>query len=205
MYGYSIFEIASKLNLFLPRNIKNKGYIGRIIEKFFGLNTGNKPMRDFNSIGIELKTIPINKKNGSVLEPTFVCNASLTGNNGIIWEKSYIRYKLQRILWIPIQRNSFLDLKKCIFGLPFLWTPSFKEEKKIKEDWEDIMSMIVLGQINELDSTYGEILQIKKKAKNSKSLTKGVGEYGQSIFTVPRGFYLRKIFTNSLILNNTIL
>lgn len=199
--GYTIFEIASKLNFNLPKNINNKGYIGNIIEKFFGINSGNKPIQDFNLIGIELKTIPINKKNYP-LEPTFICTAPLIGNNGIIWKTSYIRYKLMRILWIPIKINRLISLKEYVIGDPFLWSPNLIEEKKIKKDWEEIMNIIVLGQIEKLNSKYGELLQIKIKAKNSKSLTQGVGEHGQPIFTSPRGFYLRKSFTKLLLSKN---
>lgn len=203
MSGHKIYKIANKLNILLPENTKNKGYIGNIIEKFFFINSGNRPIRDFYHIGIELKTISIDKNNDP-LEATFICTASLIKNNGITWKKSYIYYKLRRILWIPIKVNRFLPLKEYTIGIPFLWSPNVQEEKKIKKDWEDIMDIIVLGKIDKLNSSYGEVLQVKKKANNNKSLTRGVGKYGQPIFTTPRGFYLRKNFTNLLIKKSII-
>ncbi len=39
----------------------------------------------------------------------------------------------------------------------------------------------------------GRVLQIRPKAANNKALTEAIGEFGQPIMTLPRGFYLKKI------------
>lgn len=201
IYGYTIYDLARKFNFVIPKNIENKGYIGQIIEKIFGVYVANQAVSDFYNLGIELKTIPINKERKS-LESTFICATSFIGINGVIWETSYLYYKLKRILWIPIKINNAKSLKEYIIDLPFLWSPNFKEEKIIKQDWEDIMYFITFGKIEKLNSKYGEILQVKKKSNNKSSLTQGIGEYGQKIFISPRSFYLRKNFTNKLINKN---
>lgn len=85
--------------------------------------------------------------------------------------------------------------------MPIIWSPNIIQEKKIQNDWEELMEMIILGKINNITSQHGEVLMIKKKSTHKYSLTKAIGKYGQTIMTCPRSFYLRRKFTN-LIINN---
>ncbi len=62
------------------------------------------------------------------------------------------------------------------------------------EDWEELMDMIVLGQVERITARHGEVLQLRPKAANSKALTEAVGAQGEPILTLPRGFYLKKEF-----------
>lgn len=202
MNGYSINELSVKYNIQLKKNTKNKGYLGNIIENFFGLQNNNKPIKDFYSLGIELKTIPINDK-GIPLESTFICSVPLIRNSGLIWNTSYVRYKINRILWIPIEKNKSTNITEYRVKYPFLWSPNYEEEKKIKTDWNEIMDMVVLGKIKNISSQYGEILFVKTKANSKKNYTQAIGEDGQPILTIPKGFYLRKKFTYLLLNKNT--
>lgn len=202
MHDHSINDLSIKYNIQLKENKKNKGYLGNIIENFFGLKNNNKPIKDFDSLGIELKTIPINNR-GIPLESTFICSVPLIKNSGLIWNTSYVRYKINRILWVPIEKNKSTNIREYRVKYPFLWSPNYEEEKKIKTDWNEIMDMIVLGKINKINSKYGEVLFVKTKTNSKKNYTQAIGENGQPIFTIPKGFYLRKKFTYLLINKNT--
>ncbi|VAY02335.1 DNA mismatch repair protein MutH [Arsenophonus endosymbiont of Aleurodicus dispersus] len=193
--GYTMAELAYYTGIAIPKDLKNaKGWVGQLLEYCLGANAGSKVEQDFAHLGIELKTIPINHY-GKPLETTFVCVAALTGNSGVTWLSSHVRNKLSRVLWIPIEGERQIPLAKRRVASPLLWSPNTIEEQLLKRDWEELMNMIVLGQVESLTASYGQVLQIRPKAANNKSLTKGIGRHGQMIMTLPRGFYLKKNFT----------
>jgi DNA mismatch repair protein MutH len=61
------------------------------------------------------------------------------------------------------------------------------------------MEMIALGQVENITAKQGQYLQLRPKAANGDALTEAIGKNGQIIHTRPRGFYLRKEFTNKIL------
>lgn len=197
--GYALGELAAHAGLVLPANLKrDKGWIGVLLERYLGASAGSKPEQDFAAIGVELKTIPVDSR-GRPLETTFVCVAPLTGNSGVTWESSHVRYKLARVLWIPVEGAREIPLTLRRVGTPLLWSPSAEEESLLQNDWEELMDLIVLGRVEHITARHGEVLQLRPKAANSRALTKATGEFGQPIMTLPRGFYLKKTFTGPML------
>ncbi|MXP67742.1 DNA mismatch repair endonuclease MutH [Pantoea sp. Aalb] len=197
--GQNFITLAEQFNLFIPINLKrHKGWVGNLIELHLGAKNKNKAKQDFPHFGIELKTIPVDLQ-GNPLETTFVCIAPLIRNNGVTWETSYVKRKLTRVLWIPVEGSHFVPLPQRRVGSPILWTPTSKDLLILRQDWEELMDMIVLGQVNNITAHHGEYLQIRPKAANSKILTTGINKYGQSIMVLPRAFYLKKNFTRKLL------
>ncbi|WGO84225.1 DNA mismatch repair endonuclease MutH [Arsenophonus apicola] len=193
--GYTMAELADHAGIAIPHDLRRaKGWVGQLLEYCLGANAGSKAEQDFAHLGIELKTIPINRY-GEPLETTFVCVAPLTGNSGVTWLSSHVRHKLSRVLWIPIEGERQIPLAKRRVASPLLWSPNPIEEQLLKKDWEELMDMIVLGQVENITARHGQVLQIRPKAANNKALTKGIGKHGQQIMTLPRGFYLKKDFT----------
>ncbi|HGJ5898615.1 DNA mismatch repair endonuclease MutH [Arsenophonus apicola] len=193
--AYTMAELAYHAGIAIPHDLRRaKGWVGQLLEYCLGANAGSKAEQDFAHLGIELKTIPINRY-GEPLETTFVCVAPLTGNSGVTWLSSHVRHKLSRVLWIPIEGERQIPLAKRRVASPLLWSPNSIEEQLLKKDWEELMDMIVLGQVENITAHHGQVLQIRPKAANNKALTAGIGKYGQPIMTLPRGFYLKKNFT----------
>ncbi|WP_147199636.1 DNA mismatch repair endonuclease MutH [Pantoea sp. CCBC3-3-1] len=203
--GYTLGELALRAGLLIPPDLRrDKGWVGMLLERYLGASAGSKPEQDFAEIGVELKTIPIDAL-GRPLETTFVCVAPLTGNSGVTWETSHVRHKLTRVLWVPVEGERTIPLAIRRVGAPLLWSPSQQEETLLRCDWEELMDMIVLGQVERITARHGEVLQIRPKAANSKALTEGIGENGQPIMTLPRGFYLKKTFTAPLLARHFLL
>ncbi|MDG6897223.1 DNA mismatch repair protein MutH [Actinobacillus delphinicola] len=199
--GLTFAEIAQMLNVMVPDNLKrHKGWVGNLIEQALGATAGSKAERDFQALGIELKTLPIDR-NGKVLETTFVSLAPLTQTTGIIWETSHVRYKLSKVLWIPIEGERDIPLAMRRVGAPILWKPTLQQELLLKRDWEELMDYIILGRVQEINATLGEVLQLRPKAANSRALTTGINIQGELIQTLPLGFYLRKQFTQEILQN----
>jgi DNA mismatch repair protein MutH len=203
--GQTFAALAAQLNLPIPTDLKrDKGWVGMLLELHLGASAGSKAEQDFAHLGIELKTIPVDAQ-GKPLETTFVCIAPLTGNSGVTWETSHVRHKLARVLWIPIEGDRALPLAERRVGSPLLWHPNQEEEQQLREDWEELMDMIVLGQVERITARHGAWLQIRPKAANSKALTEAIGEHGAPIMTLPRGFYLKKSFTGPLLARHFLL
>ncbi|PPI88449.1 DNA mismatch repair endonuclease MutH [Candidatus Pantoea edessiphila] len=200
--GFTIGNLAANAGLEIPYNLKkDKGWIGRLIELYLGVDSKNKAEQDFAHLGIELKTIPIDSY-GNPIEDTFVCSVPLINNIGITWETSNIQNKLSSILWIPIEGKKNIPLKMRRIATSLLWSPNITENTILRNDWEEIIEMIVLGKIDKIASYHGTFLKIKIKAANNKILTKAISDKGKIILTLPRGFYLKKSFTKIIISNH---
>lgn len=197
--GLSFGELAAQLGIPVPPDLKrDKGWVGMLLETALGATAGSKAEQDFRHLGIELKTIPINAQ-GYPLETTFVSLAPLIQNSGVNWQNSHVRHKLSRVLWIPIEGSRSIPLAERRIGTPILWQPSEQQEHQLQRDWEELMDYIVLGQLDKINARLGEVLQLRPKGANSKSLTKGIGKNGEIIDTLPLGFYLRKAFTHEIL------
>ena len=203
--GYTLSELAALAGILIPKDLRrDKGWIGVLLERWLGATAGSKPEQDFAALGVELKTIPIDRY-GRPLETTFVCVAPLTGNTGVVWETSHVRHKLKRVLWVPVEGERSLPLAERRVGSPLLWSPSAAEEEQLRLDWEELMDLIVLGQVERITARHGEVLQLRPKAANSKALTEAIGMNGEPILTLPRGFYLKKNFTAGLLARHFLL
>ncbi|MGR5064168.1 DNA mismatch repair endonuclease MutH [Photobacterium sp. DNB22_13_2] len=197
--GMTLGELAQIANIAVPPDLRrDKGWVGQLLEWHLGASAGSKPVPDFTELGIELKTIPVGY-HGKPLETTFVCVAPLIGLHGLCWENSHIRHKLARVLWVPVEGERDIPLADRHVGSPLLWSPSPEEEQQLRQDWEELMDMIVLGQVEQITARHGEVLQLRPKAANSKAQTEAYGANGQPIKTLPRGFYLKTQFTASLL------
>ncbi|OON39555.1 DNA mismatch repair endonuclease MutH [Izhakiella australiensis] len=203
--GFSMGELAARAGIAIPRDLRrDKGWVGMLLELWLGASAGSKAERDFAHIGVELKTIPVDGQ-GRPLETTFVCVAPLTGNTGVVWQTSHVRHKLTRVLWVPVEGDRSIALAQRRIGSPLLWSPNQEEESLLQRDWEELMDLIVLGQVERITARHGEVLQLRPKAANSKALTEAIGEHGQPIMTLPRGFYLKKTFTAPLLARHFLL
>lgn len=197
--GLTFGELADELHIPVPPDLKrDKGWVGMLLEHALGATAGSKAEQDFSHLGVELKTLPINAE-GYPLETTFVSLAPLVQNSGVKWENSHVRHKLSCVLWIPIEGSRHIPLRERHIGAPILWKPTAEQERQLKQDWEELMDLIVLGKLEQITARIGEVMQLRPKGANSRAVTKGIGKNGEIIDTLPLGFYLRKEFTAQIL------
>ncbi|OKQ03458.1 DNA mismatch repair endonuclease MutH [Haemophilus influenzae] len=197
--GLTFGELADELHIPVPPDLKrDKGWVGMLLECALGATAGSKAEQDFSHLGVELKTLPINAE-GYPLETTFVSLAPLVQNSGVKWENSHVRHKLSCVLWMPIEGSRHIPLRERHIGAPILWKPTAEQERQLKQDWEELMDLIVLGKLEQITARIGEVMQLRPKGANSRSVTKGIGKNGEIIDTLPLGFYLRKEFTAQIL------
>lgn len=197
--GRSFAELAADQGIKVPADLRrHKGWVGQLLEGALGAAAGSQALQDFPDLGVELKTIPLDER-GRPLETTFVCTTPLTGIDELSWENSNVRNKLQCVLWIPIDGRRHIPLAERTVGTAFFWQPSEAQELQLKRDWQEHMDRIALGQVEQITAHQGDVLQLRPKAANGRIKTEAIGEHGQLIRTLPRGFYLKTSFTWQII------
>lgn len=196
--GRTLRDIAVEAGLVVPPDQRRmKGWVGELIEGRLGADAESLSEPDFRAIGVELKTVPLNAR-GLPAESTWVCVVPLDGDPGP-WERSNVRRKLARVLWIPIEAEPQLALPARRVGSALLWSPDTAEEAALRADWEELTGMIAAGELDSVSARHGQYLQIRPKAANARSLTSTTDRDGVPGHTLPRGFYLRTRFTGAVL------
>lgn len=197
--GLSLGELADIAGLATPANLRHhKGWAGQLIELWLGASAGSKPQQDFPELGVELKTLPLGA-DGRPLETTYVCYAPLSLPLGTTWESCNVRNKLQHVLWVPLEGEREIPVAHRRIATPFLWQPSVQQDTLLKADWEELNELIALGEVESITARHGNVLQMRPKAANGGVLTDALGPEGEKIKTRPRGYYLRKQFTQMIL------
>lgn len=197
--GFSLQDIAEQLNLPFPSDLKReKGWVGQLLEKALGAQSGSLPQPDFPELGIELKTLPIDHM-GKPLESTFVSSIPLLEVSRMTWQTSVVFKKLSCVLWIPVLASPQLTLAERRIGIPILWQPRADQMEILKQDWRELTDMIVFGHLDEITSHLGTYLQIRPKGANAKATVWARDASGEKFLTLPRGFYLRRSFTSQIL------
>lgn len=197
--GLTLGQLAHQQNIQVPEKLnKEKGWVGLLLEQVLGASAGSKPIPDFPHLGVELKSLPIDR-NGKPLETTFVCVAPLTGLIGATWQNSHIKNKLAKVLWVPVIAERGIPVSERIIATPFIWSPNEDDEALLSHDWQELTDMIVLGEVENINGKHGQVLQLRPKAANSQAKTKAFNKNGQPFMTLPRGFYLKTAFTHQII------
>ncbi len=200
--GLTLADLAEKFNQAIPKDTRHaKGWIGQLVETTLGATASSLAEPDFQLIGIELKTLPLTSS-GKPKESTYVCTVPLTNLHEQEWSTCWLKRKLQRVLWLPIEADKRIPLATRQIGNAILWSPNEKEQAQLQQDWEELMELVCLGRLEQITSHMGCYLQIRPKAANAKSLTTTLDEEGNTIQTLPRGFYLRPEFTQRILQAN---
>lgn len=196
--GQSIGDIALRLKQRVPDNLtRSKGFIGQLLEMALGADAKQLDQPDFLALGIELKTCPIDH-NGKVRESTFICSAPLPFTEKHFSESRLYR-KMASMLWCPIIMQPKQPLAERRLATPFLWSPEPHCLQILQQDWEELTTILKLGQFDRLSAHQGQYLQIRPKAPNAKTFVQVIADTGEKISTVPKGFYARSLFTQMIL------
>lgn len=114
-----------------------------------------------------------------------------------MWETSWARRKLSRVLWVPILAED-PDWRRRRLGVPRLWSPSEAQEAALHADFDEIVGAFGAGQIERVDARWGRYLQVRPKAATGAKTYLSTTTDGELVATVPKGFYLRAKFVSAL-------
>ena len=179
--GYTLAELAQLQNLATPADLLHaKGWMGQLIEDCLGASAGSKAKPDFPQLGIELKTIPLTHS-GQPKETTYVCTVPLSEHNSLEWEKSWVRRKLNYVLWLPIEADPDIPVGQRRIGTGLLCHLTTQQDAALKQDWEEHMELISTGRIDEISAHHGTYLQVRPKAANRNALRDTTNEQGERV------------------------
>ena len=197
--GRSLAELAGVAGRPVPGDLRRaKGWVGELMEALLGASAASRAQPDFESLGVELKTLPVDDV-GKPFESTFVCTIPLAEIDDVEWSASRAYRKLKRVLWVPVQGARKITVAERRVGTAFLWSPSQEQESALKFDWEELVGRIGCGDVETITARTGQYLQIRPKAANSRARRRGRDADGAVFATMPKGFYLRATFTHQLL------
>ena len=197
--GHNLRELAEQQGMPLPDEPRRaKGYIGQLVERALGANGTSRDVADFPALGIELKTVPVDVR-GQPRESTFVCVLDLARVADLEWERSRVKQKLERVLFVPIESGPSLVFAERRIGMPLLWSPNEWQARVLRADYEEIAGRIASGDTDGIRGTVGQALQLRPKAAHSRMRTRVLDADGAPASSLPRGFYLRASFTHEVL------
>jgi len=149
---------------------------------------------DFDRFGIEVKIVPIDK--GRPVEatsfPGFV-HEELAYES---WEDSDLLGRLNRILFIPIERSKGQDQATGIVGHSFFWSPSETDLRGIELEWERYRRLIGDGKAASLpkasDTTF---IHVRPKGRNASDRDLAPG----GVDVIRRCFWLNQSYVERII------
>lgn len=197
--GQRLATLAEGCGIDVPHDLRrHKGWVGQLLEQVLGADAQSLAEPDFRAIGVEMKTLPLDAQ-GRPRESTYVCTVPLEGGLEPDWDSTWLRRKLARVLWMPVEADPQIPLGERRIGTALLWSPSADEEALLRQDWEELSEMIYMGELEQISARLGTVLQIRPKAANSRVRCRSVGDAGEAILTNPRGYYLRPAFTRRIL------
>lgn len=197
--GRTLGELAAVLGVGVEGSgASTKGTAGELVERALGAAGGSAAAHDFPRLGVELKTIPVDPS-GRPRESTFVCTLPLSGADRATWAGSWVRRKLECVLWIPIVTPPRTPLAGRTLGHPVLWRPTARQEAVLAADFDEIVGLVGAGRVEALDARVGRWLQARPKAAHGRVRTVAFGPEEERITALPRGFYLRARLTGAIL------
>jgi len=197
--GLSLAQLANDDGSEVPDGLLHaKGWVGQLLERRLGASAGSKDEPDFQLLGIELKTLPVDRI-GHPCESTFVCTIPLLDVAATEWSQSRVWRKLSRVLWIIVEGSRDIPVAARRIGEPLLWSPDADETAMLKGDWDELTGIIGRGDIESITGHLGQAMQVRPKARDSHARRRGLDEDGVLVERLPRGFYLRASFTGKIL------
>ncbi len=196
--GHGLGEIALALGATIgDHTTHTKGKFGVLLEHALGASGGSGAVHDFPALGVELKTIPVDAR-GKPAESTYVCTLHLLSAEALVWETSWVKQKLSRVLFVSVDAEPADWRERVVRGVHY-WEPDAEAWATLRADFEEAVGLVTNGRIEALNARLGQVLQVRPKAKDGKKTLLVPDAEGTLIATVPRGFYLRPAFTAEIL------
>ena len=209
--GKSIADLSKIFDIEIP---KGKNQIATIIKKAIGFKSVNSKIKEFEQLGIVIKTIKVRKKDNMPLEDISFPTMKLQEFEKEKFESSKFNEYIQKILFIPVYHEKD-NLEEKYLGYPFFWSPSKQEEFIIKNEWKNYQNEVLFGAckvkkvINKSKKGYKEVSGLSKASQTKiihirphgrDSNDRDSDSLGNNI--VKQCFWLNKKFIQKLINNS---
>ena len=174
--------------------------MGRIVERALGLSAAPLSAADFETLGVELKTLPVSGSSRP-RESTFVCYVALSSLVETPWEASRVACKLARVLFVPIESEPHLRLaERRVGSARVLLVAIATRERTLAGRLRRASPQVraASGQLETLDARVGRVLQLRPTAAHGAVRVRASDGEGVPCMAQPRAFYLRAGFTGEV-------
>lgn len=150
----------------------DKGAVGQLVERAFGLARSSEQRPDFGIAGIELKVVPLKKTSRSVRakERTSVTMIDYGALVEESWKSAKVRKKIEKILFVfyyHVDKGNLLD---TVIEETVLWTPQEDLLPQIKSDWSIVRKKVLDGLAHEISEGDGRVLGAATKGAGGGKL-----------------------------------
>jgi len=215
LYKYENKSIEEISKLFAINIPNGKNQVATIIKKAIGFKNVRAKIKEFEQLGIIVKTVKVRKKDLMPLEDISFATMKLQDFEKEEYETAIFREYIHKILFIPVYHEG-ITLDKKFLGHPFFWSPSSKEEEIIKKEWHMYQEEVRSGKCKTIrvktnsKRGYKEVSSLSKASQTSIIHMRPHGRdandrdsdsLGNSI--VKQCFWLNKRFVQKLLIENT--
>jgi DNA mismatch repair endonuclease MutH len=208
----SIEELSEIFRIKIP-NGKNK--VATIIKKAIGFKNVNSNIKEFEQLGIAVKTIKVRKKDNKPIEAVSFPTMKLKDFEiEESFEDSTFLIYINKILFVPVYYEGDA-LSSQYLGKSFFWSPSLEEYDLIEKEWNMYKQEVLDGKckVTKIKQNspkgYKEVSQLSKESDTQiihirphgkDSSDRDIDSKENSI--VKQCFWLNKVFIQKL-LNKT--
>lgn len=138
----------------------DKGAVGQLVERAFGLKRSSEQRPDFGAAGIELKVVPLKRGSKSVRSKERT-SVSMIDYGALVkesWASAKIRKKIEKILFVfyyHVDKGNPLD---TVIEETVLWSPPADLLPQIESDWSVVQRKVLEGLAHEISEGDGRVL-----------------------------------------------
>jgi len=212
--GKSIQALSNIFSLHISSKSKNQ--IATIIKKSIGFKSVKSTIKEFEQLGIMVKTIKVRRNDNYPFEAVSFQTMKLQEFIDEKWEVSTFKEYINKILFIPVYSDTKdSTLQEKYMGKAFFWSPSIEEETIIEREWNQYKFEVTNGQckihkvIINSKKGFKEVSELSKESETSiihmrphgrDSKDRDEDTFGNSI--VKQCFWLNKSFIQKLLNEN---
>lgn len=150
----------------------DKGAVGQLVERAFGLKRSSEQRPDFGAAGIELKVVPLKRGSRSVRSKERT-SVSMIDYGALVtesWASAKIRKKIEKILFVfyyHVDKGNPLD---TVIEETVLWIPQADLLPQIESDWSVVQRKVLKGLAHEISEGDGRVLGAATKGAGGGKL-----------------------------------
>lgn len=165
--GKSILELSQEFDIKIS-NGKNK--VATILKKMIGFKSVSSKIKEFEQLGIIVKSIKLRRKDNVLLEAISFPTMKLQEFVEEKWEESTFKSYISKILFIPVYHDGN-SLDEKYLATAFFWSPSIEEEAQIYKEWKMYQDEVKAGACrvakikNNSKKGYKEVSNLSKESQ----------------------------------------
>lgn len=176
----------------------DKGAVGQLVERAFGLARSSEQRPDFGNAGIELKVVPLKRSSRSVRskERTSVTMIDYGALVDETWQTAKVRKKIEKILFVfyyHVDKGNPLD---TVIEETVLWIPQGELLPQLRSDWSVVRKKVLDGLAHEISEGDGRVLGAATKGAGNGKLVDQ--PRNQAVRAKPRAWALKPALTTWL-------